>query len=314
MLLRPTRLPRRFSRRVSKGTAAFVKRRHQRRRQYVRERWARGLRKSQRFLGWTAEFLRQWFLLTVCTILGLAFAALLFSPIVHVREVRIKRTDPRLDSEKIQRSLKPVFGRHLFFLDPSDVRVLVQDAMPDAEDVTVDKQYPSTLSLTVKLHPLVARLKVTADSAPPSGSGAKLAGGSGAAIPSAQHEYLSDNGLYISLPFEAASSTALPLITVVDWAVHPVPSTPLFSADLLKRMQEAEGTLRDQFGLTVTGRTVYMRAREFHCKTSKYVLWFDMATPLADQFQRYKVFLQNAQPGEVKEYVDLRLVGRIVYR
>jgi len=312
MLLRPTRpLPRRFNRRVSKGTAEFVQRRHHRRQRSSHERLVRTYRRSQRFLSWTVDFLRQWFLLSIFTLLLLGFAVLLFSPLVHVREIRIKRTDARLDSERIQRSLRPMFGRHLFFLPPHDVKVLVQDAMPDASNVQVDKQYPSTLSLTITLHPLIARLQIEEEggAAPPTAPSA----GTGAS-PAKRYEYLTDNGLFISLSSEAASATALPLIRVVDWAVRPVPSTPLLSGEFLKRLQDVETQLRDEFGLTIKGRAVFLRAREFHVQTTTYSLWLDMASPLDDQLRRYKLFLTHVQPRDVKEYVDLRLVGKIVYR
>jgi hypothetical protein len=59
---------------------------------------------------------------------------------------------------------------------------------------------------------------------------------------------------------------------------------------------------------------VYLRSREFHLQTAKYSLWFDMRSPLAQQIDRYRLFLQSAGAGAAKVYVDLRLQDRIVYR
>ena len=96
--------------------------------------------------------------------------------------------------------------------------------------------------------------------------------------------------------------------------MRPVPSAPLLSGEFLKRLQDAETQLRDEFGLTIKGRAVFIRAREFHVQTTTYSLWLDMASPLDDQLRRYKLFLTHVQPRDVKEYVDLRLVGKIVYK
>jgi hypothetical protein len=319
MLLRPTRLPRRFNRHVSKSTAAFVKRRHVRRRQYTRERWVRGLRKSQRVFSWGWDFLRQWLWLSLATALLITFGVILFSPLVHVREMRVKRTDPRLDSEKIQKALRPLFGKHLFFLPAQDVRLLVQDAMPDAAKIEVDKQYPSTLAITITLQSLLARLQIDEEGrgsvAAVTASGSALPSGSGSVKkPAPRFDYLTENGLYLSLPFEAAVSAPLQSLRIVDWAVRPAPGSPLLSPDFLKRMRAAEELLRQQYGLKVTERTVYLRAREFHLRTPRYSLWFDASGPLQDQFFRYGVFLKNVPQGEARQYVDLRLVGRVVYK
>jgi hypothetical protein len=88
----------------------------------------------------------------------------------------------------------------------------------------------------------------------------------------------------------------------------------LVSQDVLTRMQEAESTMTAQFGLKVTGRTLYLRAREFHLATSRLSYWFDMKSTLEDQLSRYRIFLANVGPAEAKSYVDLRLNGRIVYK
>lgn len=314
MLLRPSRpLPRRFSRRASRSTSAFVKQRHKRHRQYERERFKRFLRRLERTTAQSLSFLRTWFWVAVVGVATLAVAVVLFSPLVRVREIRVRRTDPRLDSERIQRALRPVFGRHLSFVTSRDVETLVRGAMPDVSSVSLEKDYPSQLILTIGLHPFVARLRIDDPDAKSVGRPGGQTG-TGAVAAEETHDYLTNNGLYVSLPFAAAGDTSLPLIRVVDWAARPAPSAPLLSGVLFERMQQMEDVMHHQFGLTITGRTVYLRAREFHLQTPAFSLWFDLKSSLEDQASRYRVFLSSVNLKDVREYVDLRLADRVVYK
>ncbi|MDD4319184.1 MAG: hypothetical protein PHW10_02575 [Candidatus Peribacteraceae bacterium] len=300
---------------MNKKTRAFVKQRHQRHRQYTRERWLRLYRRFQHTSFQGLRFLRTWLWLSIAAFVIVGAGVLLFSPLVHVREMRIRRTDPRLDSEKVQRALRPLFGKHLFFLADRTVEGLVRGAMPDVDKVTVEKRYPSELVLAIGLRPLAARLDVLDEQSPRQEQlPAAPAAGTGAVVPAKQtFDYLTDNGLYVALPFQSEDKT-LPLLRVVDWAVRPAPSSRIFAPDFLARMKEAEDALRDQFGLKITGRTAYLRAREFHIRTSAFSVWFDMRSPVEEQLQRYRTFLKEVGTKEVREYIDLRLNGRIVYK
>lgn len=308
---------------MSAKTSAFVKRRHARQHTHTRQRLVRNVRRWQNGMMGGLRALRKWAWVAVFLLAAATLAVLIFSPLVHVREIRIHRTDARVDSEKIQRALRPMFGKHLFFLSGREVEQLVRDTLPDAKEVTVDKQYPSELDVTITLHPLVARLAIDnpdgTGAAPASGSGSAATGsGSDASAPEnapkKTFDYLTDNGLYVTLPFAVDGTATLPLIHVVDWAVRPAPATMLVSAELLKRMRDAEDAMRVQYNMKVTARTVYIRAREFHLGTAKYALWFDLKSPQQDQFSRFRIFLKAVNPNEVHSYVDLRLSGRIVYK
>lgn len=301
MLERPSRLPRKFNRRVSGVTRTFVERRHKRQKQYMRERWKRFVRRVQRIFLAGVISLRQWLWIACALAVLIGIGTLVFSPSMHVREIRVKRTDARLDADRIQQTLRPIFGRHLFFLSAREVQARVRAAMPDVQDVTVEKHYPSELVLSVTLHPLAARLSIEGGTAPASSGGA------------ATFDFLTDNGLYVALP-SAESGTVLPTIHVVDWAAYPVPLMPLFSPDLLKRMGDAENALTQQFGLKILSRTMFVRAREFHLQTKTFSVWFDLSTPLAEQLGRYRTFLKSATASDIHQYIDLRITGRVVYK
>ncbi len=310
MLKPPSRpLPRKFNRHVSGSTRAFVNRRHKRHKQYSREKILRVARRSRHVFFSGVGSLRKWLWLILAGGVVAACAFFLFSPSLRVQEIRLQNRDARLNTEHIMKSLEPIFGRQLVFVSSREIQIRIQDSVPDVQDVTITKHYPSELSIGITLHPLIAHLiienpdgTVAHAAAPASGSGQQV-----------NQDYLTDNGLYVSVP-SAASGAVLPVIHVVDWAVLPVPSTPLFSMDLLQRMSQAEQLLQQQFAAKITGRTVFIRAREFHFSLPQFSLWFDMSSPLADQVQRYRIFLKNVAQAQVHHYVDLRLTGRIVYR
>ncbi len=311
MLRPPSRpLPKKFNRHVSGSTRSFVERRHKRHQQYARERWNRVVRRSRHLFVSGVGSLRQWLWVIIVGGIIAIIAFFLFSPSLRVHEIRLVNRDPRMNTELIMKSLAPIFGRQLLFVSTREVQIRVRDSVPDVKDVTISKGYPSKLSISITLHPLIARLvienpdgSIAHEAAPTTGTGAQPV----------DQDFLTDNGLYVSVP-SGASGTLLPVMNIVDWAVRPVPSTPLLSLDLLQRVSQTEQALREQFAAKISSRTVYIRAREFHFALPQYALWFDVSSPLSDQLERYRTFLKNVGPSQAHHYVDLRLTGRIVYR
>jgi hypothetical protein len=245
----------------------------------------------------------------------IAVAVALFSPIFTVREVRIARSDARIDIERVQRLLRPLFGRHLAFLSSQEVLPLLKDGLPgnatvppepglpDLASVQVSKRYPSSLLLKLSLDPLIARLQITQS------VGAKAATGSLTA------DFLTSQGVYVAYtPDQVGSGTALPLLKIVDWITPPEPFKPLLDEEFLKAIRNAEKAIAEQFGQQVSSRTIYLRGQEFHLLTKEYSLWFDLKSPLDIQLQRYRLFLQALGKTAAKEYIDLRLTDRVVYK
>jgi hypothetical protein len=300
-------------------TRRLVSRRHKRRKEWWGRRWMRVVQFVQRRADGIRRFALRFALFLAGGVVLCAVYVLLFSSFLSVREIRVQRSDPRIDIDRVQRVMRPVFGQHLFFLSASEIFPLLKDGIPatksdpgergipDLVGVRVTKKYPSSLLLTLSLDPLTARLDIAdpgaKDSVQKASSGAMLS------------DYLTSQGLYVTYaPFQVGSGVSLPLIHVVDWGVRPSPWTPLLDNTLLRTMRNAEQTLREQFGQPVKERSIYLRAQEFHLLTPQYALWFDMRSPLTQQLLRYRLFLQTLGKDAAKEYVDLRLTDRIVYR
>lgn len=308
VLRSPKRLPARYNRRVQDRTRDLVQRRHGRQRQYAKQKWTRLFRKSrERWLkGWmVAVRYSPWILLALVFV---SAGVVIFSPLVEVREIRVVRSDRRVDVEAVQRSLSPLFGEHLLFVTQKNVLPLLEESVPDLRAAVIDKQYPSTLILRLELQPVVALLQIV----DPSGTVSPVATGTGEDV---LGDYLTADGMYVVYPASLVQSgTGAAVVRIVDWGVRPEPWKHLLDIRILERMAQAEQLLNAQFGETISQRAVYLRSREFHLQTSKHSLWLDMRSPLAEQLDRYRLFLQSAGVDAATRYVDLRLQDRIIYR
>lgn len=268
-----------------------------------KEKWRRSARRLQKAVKeWEVVF-RHWLIVIVAGAVLLAVGLLVFSPILQVREVRVQRT-PRLDVEEVQRVLSPTFGRHLAFLSPYEVSLLLRKEIPDVNTIEVSKEYPSTLIVRITLDTIIARLQID----DPEALEDRRANTGALA-----QDYLTDEGMYVTYPLVEEEEPLLH-IRLVDWGVRPNPGTKLLSKEFLDRVRATEQALVTQFGQEVRARAVYLRAREYHITTDRFTLWFDIASSLEDQLQRYRIFLRTVGPGEALHYVDLRLSDRVVYK
>ena len=302
MPIRPAkRLPKRFRRPVSQGTRVRVQRRYERHRKLRFDLWRRRMRRVSEKLVKLRRYAA--FAVIGMLLLGVVgfFLVALFSPLMRVAEVRVVRTDARLDLEQVQSLLAPLFGKHLLLLSGYDVRMLLEEGLPDLHLVEVDKDYPSTLVVRITVDPLIARLMIRGpEEEPVQGEAATI-------------DYLTSEGTYIASA-RASGGDALPVITLVDWGARPIPGAVLLTPEFLLRVAAAERSLQEQFGQVVLERTVYLRAQEYHLRIAQWTIWFDVQSSLEEYLQRYRIFLREVAPEEVKNYVDLRLKDRVVYR
>lgn len=312
VLRSPRRLPQRFNRPVTPQTRNLVQRRLQRRRQYAFQRWQRGFQRVQRKIGSMKKTIMLFSTLLVAGLVVLCVGLALFSPILNVREMQVMRTDSRIDPELVQRALAPVFGKHLFFLTQQEVTHVLESSLPDLASAEIQKSYPSTLRVRIALDPVVARLEIDEPDSDTAGTGTVLSGSG--TIPGTQ-DYLTSEGVYaVYFPSQVQAGTGLILLRITDWGVRPEPWKPLIEPEFLATMRKAEDALRLDFDARIRSRSAYIRAREFHIQTATHTLWFDLRSTVDEQLERYRLFLSSAGVGAAKQYVDLRLKDKIVYK
>ena len=301
MALKKTgRLPKRYARTVQKGTRKLVQKRYERRKQLHKERWRRSLRRLEQVWGrWRKAGIR-WLIALIVSLLGLLIGLLLFSSLLQIQEIKVQRLNARLDTEAVQMVLAPLFGRHMFFVQENEVEALLRQSIADVFSVDIQKNYPSTLFVSIQLDPLVAALDIVNpdEEAVDTGTGIIV-------------DFITNKGVYLQVPAQGANT--LPIIRIVDWGVRPTPGTKIVQPEMLQRLGETEAALVQQFGHEVTIRAIYLRGQEYHIQADGKSLWFDMRSSLEEHLQRYRVFLQHIPQEQVSKYIDLRLKDRVVY-
>lgn len=295
------RLPKRYARTVNKRTRTLVEKKYERRKQLHKERWRRSMRRFEQMAAkWRRSAVR-WLAVFLAGVVALVIGLLLFSPLLKIQELKVQRFNPRLDVEAVQVVLSSLFGRHLFFVQSSEVEVLLRQSIPSVHTVRIAKEYPSTLSVAIELDPLVASLQIVN----PEAEEADV--GTGAIV-----DFITEEGVYIHDVVQGTE--ALPVIRIVDWGVRPVPGTQIVQPEMLERVWETQTALQQQFGHTISIRAIYVRAQEYHLLVDGKSLWFDLRSSLEEHLHRYRVFLQHIPQEQVSTYIDLRLKDRVVYQ
>ncbi len=267
-------------------------------------RWRRWVHATRRNAASWRRSVIQWSAITLVALALLAAGIVAFSPIGQVEEIRVTRTDPRLDIEEVQQVLTPLFGRSLITVSSREIRGMLEQRIMDIRTVTVNKRHPSQLFVRVELAPLVARARVLApgeENLPVQGSGSLMT-------------FITDRGTFAVVLPGFTDGATLPIVDLVDWGVRPQPGSPILSQEFLSRMEQAVETLSTQFGQKVQRRIAFIRAQEFHLTVDKVSLWFDVRSSLEEQLVRYRIFLRSVGLSEAKVYVDLRLADRVIYR
>ncbi len=307
----PIRLPRHLRRPASSFTRSLARKycggseRAARRR---RERLLRFLRRIGRGSSFLLSEFRVWLLIGTTVVLLTTATILLFAPIFDVREIHVRRQDPRIDIEEIQQILTPLFKQRLLLITKGQVASMLQAEYPDIERVEIGKEYPSSLIVSMYLEPVVAAVTIEEPLVNPSTQSGGTLAASGA------YMYVTKSGIFVASPIKLTSSLPIETLRVTDWGIRPQNRTRVISPSFLQMIFSARDILRTDFGLVVKDIVVYLRAREFHIRTNRVTLWFDLTSPLSIQFQHFREFLKNLPLNQVKEYIDLRVTDKIVYK
>lgn len=314
-MLKPSRrIPKRLQRPPSALSRHHAARLQNRRsRSALRSRLAlfvRRARTSQRNVRALARRLRFLMLFGASGMLLALLALLFLSPLFTVSSMSIRRPDQRVDIEEMQRLLLPFFGRHLLFLSSREVERVVASAYPEVSALTVEKRLPHELRLTLHMEEIGADVLL----GDPDDTEEDIATSSGSSL----HRSLTVNGIYLEYPMPLSpplpeTKERVPL-HIVDWVAKPAHRQQLLSPEILHEMESTLTVLRESFGHSIQSVTLYLRAKEFHVRTERVVLWFDFASPAAAQLDRYRTFLRSLPLTESEKYVDVRLHDRVVYR
>jgi hypothetical protein len=314
---KPKRLPKRFQRRTS-AISRNVARKHSRKKERgsitvhmnkLNRQWRRI---GRSFQGAMKNF-RIWFTCLVGVVIVVISLYFMFSPLFSVSSVRVSRQDQRVDVEEIQKLLQPFFSKHILFVSPIRLSHEIQSAYPEVSSVKVNKNYPNEIHVVLFMDPIIADVLIgepgdTEAQAEELQKAEEEEGG--------LHRYITEKGVYLEYPFKLPKKPEEERLSIylVDWAVKPEHRQKLFSESALHEVKSVRRILLESFGHTTKFTTFYLRSREFHVKTENNVLWFDLSNPVIQQINRYREFLRTFTQDTAKEYIDLRLHDRVVYR
>jgi hypothetical protein len=306
MAILPRRIPARFCRRPTRFSRMTA-------RTFAREPLARGAlaRKARRLGAGAIKKLRALRVLVVVAaglVMLAVVAFMVFSSSFRLSRIRVHRQDLRTDVQEIQQVLRPFFGRHLLLLSFASVERQVREAFPEVAHVSLNVDYPGILDVTLSMDPIVMTAIVHD---PGAREGGPLSlhlqneGGGGSA-------FITSRGVFLLYHFP--TEELLPRLHIVDWVRRPVHRERILLEEDLFRIKTAQATLGQEFGHQVLSTVLYLRAREFHVLTERLSLWFDFASPIEDQLQRYRVFVRSVPLQDVSAYVDLRLRDKVIYK
>jgi hypothetical protein len=307
------RIPKSFQRRPSRQTRKYVRsmfkgKTAKERLRSLLSRTSRRAGRLQRMTAIGVSHLRVWLICTLVASLIALLGLFLFSSAFAVQSIHVSRQDVRIDIEEVQQTLSSFFGKHLFTLTTAHVERIILAAFPEISGVSVRKNYPSEIEVVLFTDAFAADVFIGL----PDDTEDHLI------IPETpgQYAYLTSRGHYVEYIFlvpKRDPETQRMIVHLVDWATKPVHRQRILSEESLQEMQLAQTLLQESFGHSVQWITLYLRANEFHVKTDSVTLWFDFATPVVQQIDRYRHFLQNIPLTDVQRYIDLRLYNRIVY-
>ncbi len=308
----PRRLPKQFRRPVSASTRKVARHYYatnERRLRKRKERIVRLVRRLSQLGRVIASEFRLWLFISTVVVAVAVGLVLLFAPLFDVRQIQVRRQDSRIDPEDVQNILSPIFRRRMVLVTRGEIRSLLQQRYPDIVNVEIEKDYPSTLKVTVSLEPVVAAIAIEShenELGTESGSVKTQSG-------SQKYTYITEKGYLVSSPIQLTKEP-LETLTMTDWNIRPQERTVLLDPKQMKTIFLARDTLRRDFGLSAKKIIVYLQAQEFHIKTPKVTLWFDLRGDLPLQFERFRVFLKTLSLDVAKEYIDLRIMEKVIYK
>lgn len=223
-----------------------------------------------------------------------------FSNYFLLKEITISSAD-KSDFETLQEQLnKKVsnqLGKNLFFLDLTEIEAQIRESYPEIEEVTLEKNYPSTVEITLTTYPLVANVINESSNLKKS---------------------LIINQIGYAVK-EDQKSTALPYIRIKsDEPINP--KNTIIEAKKLKYILDTIIYFQDKFGMKIQEVEYKKTAREIHLLTEKnFYIWLDIQVPFENQLKKLKKALVKLDIyNENLEYIDLRIAGnngdKIIYK
>lgn len=239
------------------------------------------------------------FLLMLAGGLGFFIYTMIFSNFFNIKNIVIgnKSFENESISNQIKDTLKSSMGKNIFLLKVEGLESKLLNIFPELERITIDKDYPGTLSIEFSERPLIANVINESNVIKKS-------------------YILNSVGFAIKEDMEDPN---LPYIKIkTDEPINP--KKAVIEKAKLNYILEAKTYFEDKFGMRIREIQYKPVPRELHLLTERdFYIWLDIQKSYEDQFKKLKKAIVKLDIyKENLEYIDLRIAGnsgdKIIYK
>lgn len=230
-------------------------------------------------------------LLMVCMAGFVIFA--LGSPYFKLKNINVNRNNPNIDIEQIQTSLESFYGENLLFLSKQSIEGSLRTEFPEFDTITIEEQWPDTISLSLETAPAVFLLINKAD---------------------ATFYSLTEKGIVLPSDTKEPESD-LPSIELNQYEKPIQVRTNILTQEEIKFIQETQEFVRTELKLTPKQTKYLWAARELHIVVHESTeLWFDITYSSQEQTQRLLWALDEINfYSRPPQHVDLRIPSQLYW-
>lgn len=222
-----------------------------------------------------------------------------FSNYFQIKDIVIANKDFGNETlaEGIKNSITNTLGKNILFVDTKEISNKIINFFPELETVSIEKDYPNTLSIEFSQYPLVANVINESSN-------------------------LRKNYIINSVGYtikENLENPSLPYIRIKS--DEPVNiETPLIERNKLDYILNTITYFEDKFGMAIKEIEYKKIPREIHLLTERdFYIWLDMQREAEEQLKKLKKALVKLDIyKENLQYIDLRIAGgsgdKIIYK
>ena len=223
----------------------------------------------------------------------------LFSQYFNVKTIKIsteQMSTPQL-SGNIVDDLSIYKGKNLLFVSKEKIIEKVQSSYPEIENIRINKDLPSTITISFTEYPLIANITSISNEA---------------------NKKFIINSIGYTVK-EDVDDPNLPYIKIKSEAPLNL-ETAVIEQDKLSYILESAAYFEEKFGMKIIEIEYQVVPREVHLRTEKYFyIWLDIQKPYETQLKKLKKALVklNIYDDSIS-YIDLRITGesgeKIIYK
>lgn len=256
------------------------------------------------------EFKFPWYgkLALAFALIGVTVYLLFLSPLFALKEVEIQGTEETLPEQtELSAYFQSHLGENLFLFDKDTYTEELMAMFPYLERVTIDRDFPNRLIVSVESSPNVANVEIT-----------KTDGTQIVFIVNSQGYVTAVGTPDETLPKIIMDVTGTDLLLTEEVAL--MIKKELIPEDKLELILTAEEGFEAKFDMQVVWTVYLKRAREIHLYTERdFYVWIDLSQDIEAQLDKLKFAGTELNIYESNlEYIDLRIFGgngeKVIYK